>query len=313
MKKNHSRRNFLKLSASGVLGAVMLSQYSCKTGSSKAPAVAPVDPKTFGIGLQLYTIRDAMKNDVPGSLKKVSDMGYKYLELAGYADAKFYGYEPVEFKKMVNDLGMEILSSHTQVEAQGITLDNAKKMAEDHAKLGVKYCVQPWVVEEARKTIASYQKMAADWNQVGGIMKENGIQFGYHNHNFEFDTVEGKVPYFDVFMTELDKDLVTMEIDLFWVTKAGQNPVEIIKKYPGRFQLYHMKDMFTKEAPFYTTNGVTDFAPVGAGVINFKEILAVKDIAGMKYMIVEQDSTKDGLPFEAAKTSITNLTTKILV
>ncbi|HNW58012.1 MAG TPA: sugar phosphate isomerase/epimerase [Bacteroidales bacterium] len=313
MKKNHSRRDFLKMSATGVLGAVVLSQYSCKTGSSKVPAAAAVDPKTFGIGLQLYTIRDAMGTDVPGSLKKVSDMGYKYLELAGYADGKFYGYEPVEFKKMVNDLGMEILSSHTQVEALGITLDNAKKMAEDHAKLGVKYCMQPWVVEEARTTIASYQKMCADWNQVGAIMKENGIQFGYHNHNFEFDTVEGKIPYFDVFMVELDKELVTMEPDLFWMSKAGQNPVEIFKKYPGRFQVFHMKDMYTKEAPFYTTAGVTDFAPVGAGVIDFKAILAAKDIAGMKYMVVEQDRTKDGKPFDAAQTSITNLTTKILV
>jgi len=301
------------MSATGVLGAVVLSQYSCKTGSSKVPAAAAVDPKTFGIGLQLYTIRDAMGTDVPGSLKKVSDMGYKYLELAGYADGKFYGYEPVEFKKMVNDLGMEILSSHTQVEALGITLDNAKKMAEDHAKLGVKYCMQPWVVEEARTTIASYQKMCADWNQVGAIMKENGIQFGYHNHNFEFDTVEGKIPYFDVFMVELDKELVTMEPDLFWMSKAGQNPVEIFKKYPGRFQVFHMKDMYTKEAPFYTTAGVTDFAPVGAGVIDFKAILAAKDIAGMKYMVVEQDRTKDGKPFDAAQTSITNLTTKILV
>jgi sugar phosphate isomerase/epimerase len=210
-------------------------------------------------------------------------------------------------------MGMVILSSHTEVEAKGITLDNAKKMTEDHAKLGVKYCVQPWVVEEARKTVSSFQKMAADWNKVGEIMKSSGIQFGYHNHNFEFGKVEGKVPYFDIFLAELDKDLVTMELDLFWATKAGQNPVEMFKKYPGRFQLFHMKDMFTKQEPFYTTTGVTDFAPVGAGLINFKEILASKDIAGMKYMFVEQDQSREGKPFDDIKTSITNLTTKILV
>lgn len=310
--KTQSRRDFLRLSATGAVGALVLTQYSCKTGGKPAPVVA-ADPKSFGIGIQLYTIRDAMTADPAGSLKKVSDLGYKHLELAGYANSKFYGYEPVEFKKLVNDLGMEILSSHTQVEAEGITLENAKIMAEDHAKLGVKYCIQPWVVPEARTTIASYQKMAADWNKVGGIMKESGIQFGYHNHNFEFNTIEGKVPFYDVFMVELDKELVTMELDLFWTTKAGQNVVELINKYPGRFQIFHMKDMFTNEAPFFTTDGVADFAPVGAGVINFKEILAAKDVAGMKYMIVEQDSTKDGLPFDAIKTSITNLTTKILV
>ena len=303
MKKLQSRRNFLKVSATGALGAMVLSEYAFKA--------APVDPKTFGIGLQLYTIRDAMAKDVPGSLKRVSDIGFKYVELASYSNGKFYGYEPEEFKKLVNDLGMEAISSHTQVEALGITLDNAKKMAEDHAKLGVKYCVQPWVVEEARTTIASFQKMAADWNKVGGIMKQHGIQFGYHNHNFEFAKVEGKTPYYDVFMKELDKDLVTMELDLFWATKAGQNPVEMFKKYPGRFQLFHMKDMYTKEAPFYVPS-TKDFAPVGAGIINFKEILAAKKIAGLKYMFAEQDWTKDGKPFDSIQTSITNLTTKLL-
>ena len=303
MKATQSRRNFLKISATGALGTLVLSQYAFRS--------APVDPKTFGIGLQLYTIRDAMAKDVPGSLKKVSDLGFKYLELANYANGKFYGYEPAEFKKLVNDLDMEILSSHTQVEARGITLDNANKMAEDHAKIGVKYCIQPWVVEEARTTLDSYKKMAAEWNKVGAIMKEHKIQFGYHNHNFEFDTVEGKIPYYDVFMVELDKDLVTMELDLFWATKAGQNPVEMFKKYPGRFQLFHMKDMYTKEAPFYKPS-TNDFAPVGAGLINFKEILAARSIAENKYMFVEQDSTKDGKPFEALQTSITNLTTKLL-
>jgi len=300
MKNLHSRRNFVKLAAAGTAGAFLFSNYSC---SKKIP----------GIGLQLYTIRDAMTTDPAGSLKKVAEIGYKYMELAGYADGKFYGYEPVEFKKLVNDLGMEILSSHTQVEAEGITLENATKMAEDHAKLGVKYCIQPWVVEEARTSIASYQKMAADWNKVGEIMKQHGIMFGYHNHNFEFDTVDGKIPYFDVFMAELDKNLVTMEIDLFWTTKAGQDPVEIIKKYPGRFELFHMKDMFTREAPFFTTVGVQDFAPVGAGVIDFKRILAVKDIAGMKYMVVEQDLSRENAPFTDIRTSLTNLQTKILV
>ena len=309
MKTTQSRRNFLRMSATGALGAFALSQYAFKAASESASAA--VDPKKFGIGLQLYTIRDAMAKDVKGSLKRISDIGIKNLELASYANGKFYGFEPAEFKKIVSDLGMVIISSHTQVEALGITLDNAKKMAEDHAKIGVKYCIQPWVVEEARTTIDSYKKMAAEWNKVGGIMKEHKIQFGYHNHNFEFDKVEGKIPYYDVFMVELDKDLVTMELDLFWATKAGQNPVEMFKKYPGRFQLFHMKDMFTREAPFYkpVTN---DFAPVGAGLINFKEILAAKKIAGMKYFFVEQDSTKDGKPFDAIQTSVANLTTKLL-
>jgi sugar phosphate isomerase/epimerase len=303
MKTKRSRREFIQLSAAGAMGALFVSQYSCSSGSG-----------FDGVALQLYTIRDAISADLAGTLKKVAEMGYKYLELAGYGDGKFYGMEPAEFKKLVTDLGMVILSSHTQVEAEGITLDNAKKMADDHAKLGVKYCLQPWVVPEARTTVASWQKMVSDWNQVGKIMKESGIQFGYHNHNFEFADVEGKIPFFDIMMPQLDKELVTIELDLFWTTKAGQNPVDIFKKYPGRFQLLHMKDMFTKEAPFFTTDGVKDFAPVGAGVIDFKTILASKDIAGAKYLVVEQDNRGgEPTPLEDIKTSITNIKTKILV
>lgn len=309
MKAKQTRRDFLRLTASGTLGMLVMSNFSCKTTT----VAAGRDPKSFGIGLQLYTIRDAMNKDVPGSLRQVSDAGYRYIELAGYSGGKFYGYEPAEFKKLAGDLGLEILSSHTQVEALGVTLDNATRMAEDHARLGVKYCIQPWVVEEARTTIASYQKMVADWNQVGAVMKDLGIQFGYHNHNFEFNRVEGKVPFYDIFMKELDRDLVTMELDIFWTTKAGQDPVEIIKKYPGWFQIFHMKDMYTNEQPYFTTDGVRDFAPVGEGVIDFRRILDLKETAGMKYMIVEQDLSRDGTPFEDIRTSVVNLTTKILV
>jgi sugar phosphate isomerase/epimerase len=309
MKKNQSRRDFLKITAAGALGALAISQVGCRNAAKQAV----MDYRKAPIALQLYTIRDAMNADVPGSLKKVADIGYKHIELAGYADGKFYGYLPADFKKIVSDLGLEVLSSHTQVEGAGVTLENAKKMAEDHASLGVKYCLQPWIVEEMRTSIASYQKMAANWNEIGKIMKEYGMQFGYHNHNFEFDTVEGKVPYYDVMLAELDKDLVTMEIDLFWTTKAGQNPVEIFNKYPGRFQLFHMKDMYTKEAPFYTTVGVKDFAPVGEGVIDFKSILAASNVAGMKYLVVEQDLSRDGDPFGDITKSLVNLKTKILI
>ena len=312
MKTKQSRREFLRLSATGALGAMVISKSNWKTIGKPVSELTIPDLKSFGVGLQLYTIRDAMGKDVPGSLKLVSDTGFKYLEMASYNDGKFYGYLPGEFKKMVNDLGMEILSSHAGIKPTGISSDEAKKMADDHAKVGAKYCMQPWIEEVDRKSISGFQKMVAEWNKVGKIMKENGVQFGYHNHNFEFGPVEGKIPYFDVFLPEMDKEYMTLELDLFWVTKAGINPVELFKKYPGRFQLFHMKDMYTKEAPFFKTVS-TDFAPVGAGLINFKEILAAKNIAGMKYMFVEQDATKDGKPFDAIKTSIINLTTKILV
>jgi len=303
MKISQNRRGFLKTSAAGALGIMALGPLGCTT------AVAN-DKLSIGVGLQLYSIRDAMAEDVPGSLKKVSDLGYKYLEMAGYSDGKFYGYAPAEFKKIVNDLGMKILSSHTMVEAAGITLDNAQIMADAHAALDAIYCVQPWVNEPDRN-IESYKKMIGDWNEVGRIMKGVGIQFGYHNHNFEFLDIDGIVPYYDLFLPEMDADLITMEIDLYWVTKAGQDPVEMFNKYPGRFQLFHLKDMYEETAPYFDIIK-DDISPVGAGKIDFKRIMAAKEVAGMKHFFVEDDNHGNGKPFEGIETSINNVTTHIL-
>ena len=297
-----NRRNFLKISAAGSIGMMLLGTAGCKTVA---------DRKSFGVGLQLYSIRDAMTADALGSLKKLSDMGFKNLELAGYADGKFYNYAPAEFKKIVTDLGMDIISSHAAVEAQGITTETAKIMADAHAELGVKYCIQPWVNDEDR-TIETYKRMIGDWNKVGEIMKEVGIQFGYHNHNFEFANIDGIVPYYDIFMPEMDANLITMELDLFWATKAGQDPVAMFNKYPGRFQLLHLKDMSINNAPYFDVIK-DDICSVGAGLIDFKTILAAKETAGAKYTFVEDDNQGNGKPFEALEVSISNLTTKILV
>lgn len=298
-----NRRKFLKITTAGALGAIALGPMACATST--------IDKKSFGVGIQLYTIRDAMAADLLGSLQKVSDLGYKNLELADYANNKFYGYAPKEFKKIVNDMGMDIISSHTAVESKGIKQDNAKRMADDHAAVGVKYCVQPWVNDEDR-TIETYKRMIGDWNEVGRIMKNVGIQFGYHNHNFEFKNIDGIVPYFDIFMPEMDADFITMELDLYWATKAGQDPVEMFKKYPGRFQLLHFKDMSEKMAPFYdVVKG--DITSVGDGLIDFKRIYAARETAGMKYLFVEDDNQGNGKPFEGIGASIKNITTDILV
>ena len=306
MKTKQSRRDFLRISSAGAIGALLLSKsdlISASEGDRKK--------KATGVGLQLYTIRDAMGKDVQGSLKKVSDIGYKYLELASYREGKFYGQTPEDLKKMANDLGMEIISSHAGINPKGISDDDAKKMAEDHAKVGAKYCMQPFIGDADRKSAEGYRKMVADWNKVGKIMKDNGVKFGYHNHNFEFDTVDGKVPYFDIMLAEMDKDLLTMELDLFWAAKAGLDPVELFNKYPGRFELFHVKDMSKKEEPFFKTAS-DDMVPVGTGVIDFKRILDAGKKAGLKYMFVEQDNAGKGDAFAAIQTSFTNLTTKIL-
>jgi sugar phosphate isomerase/epimerase len=308
----HNRRKFFQMAAAGSAGMLLMGGFGCQPKpAATAASAAPVDRKSFGVGLQLYTVRDAMAADVPGTLKKLSDLGYKNLELAGYADGKFYNIAPAEFKKMVNDLGMDVVSSHTNVEAAGITLDTAKAMADAHAALGVKYCVQPWI-EEKDRNIEWYKKSIAEWNKVGKVMKEVGIQFGYHNHNFEFKNVDGVVPYFDIFLPEMDPQYITMELDLFWANKAGQDPIAMFQKYPGRFQLLHFKDMAHKQDPFFDVIK-DDITTVGSGVIDFKAILAAKETAGMKYLFVEDDNQGNGQTFESLEVSINNLTTKILV
>jgi sugar phosphate isomerase/epimerase len=147
---------------------------------------------------------------------------------------------------------------------------------------------------------------------VAKITKAVGIQFGYHNHNFEFLNTNGVVPFYDIFLKEMDADLITMELDLFWATKAGQDPIEMFNKYPGRFQLLHFKDSLTNSGPFYEVIK-DDICSVGAGVIDFKKIWAAKEKAGAKYFIVEDDNQGNGKPFEGIETSISNITTKILV
>lgn len=305
MKIHQNRRTFLKTSTAAAMGVMAFSPFGCTSGAN-------TDRRSLGVGLQLYSIRDAMAADVSGSLKKVSDLGYKYVELASYSDGKFYGFAPAEFRKMVNDHGMEVLSSHTNVEAAGVTLDNAKIMADAHAELGIKYCVQPWV-EEVNRNIEAYKKMVGDMNEIGRIMKDVGIQLGYHNHNFEFDNIDGIVPYYDLFMPEMDADLITMEIDLYWVSKAGQDPVEMFNKYPGRFQLFHLKDMSTRQDAPYFDVVKDDIAPVGEGVIDFKRILAAKEVAGMKHFFVEDDNQGNGKAFEGIESSISNLAGDILI
>lgn len=297
---NNSRRKFLKVSTASAMGMIMMQSSSLLAGTHKK----------FGVGLQLYTIRDAIAEDLEGSLEKVAGIGYKNLELANYSDGVFYGKTPKEFKKLMDDFGFKVISSHTSVEAEGIKIGTAQKMADAHAELGVEYCVQPWVQEKDRN-VEMYKKMVGDWNKVGEIMKGVGIQFGYHNHNFEFANLNGIVPYYEILLKEMDPDLIVLELDLFWATKAGQDPVELFNRYPGRFHLLHLKDMSIDNAPYYTIEK-DDITSVGEGLIDFKRILKAKKKGGVKYGFVEDDNQGSGTPFKAIETSFSNLRTDIL-
>lgn len=296
---------------------MVMGTYACNSATeSAAPeaaaaAAAPVDPRSLDVGIQLYGLRDEMAKSIPDTLKKVSDLGYRFVELADYADGKFYGLEPADFKRMVDDAGLEIPSSHSQVESTGISLDDAKVLVDAHAALGVKYCIYPWV-EEVDRNLDFYHGMVDELNQIGQMMKDAGIQFGYHNHNFDFATIDGVVPYYDIFLKDMDPELITFELDLYWATKAGQDPVEMFNQYPGRFQLFHMKDMKAVTEPFFEVIK-DDICPVGTGEIDLKRIIANKETAGNQYVFVEDDNQGNGFGFWSAKNSIENIVLKEII
>ena len=273
-----NRRNFLK--ATAVLAAATMVY---------PMAAFKVEKKT--IGLQLYTVRDKIKQDLKGTLEKAAKIGYNSCEAAGYnvTDGTFYGMAAKEFVKLLNSLGMPLNSSHTVFE-----LDTADKVIGDAAASGAKYIVYPFLADKFRTNLDGWKATAEKFNKMGEIAKKNGIKFGYHNHAFEFEKMEDQVPY-DLLLTQTDPSLVTFEMDTYWVTRGGYNPVDYIKKYPGRFELWHIKDMVKTEDMF--------FAPVGSGRMDFASIFAEKKTAGMKYFFVEQDSFKDLGPLESIEMS----------
>ena len=278
-----NRRTFIKKSGLLAAGSLIIpSMLSCH------------GKKTKDIGLQIYSVREQLDEDLIGTLQQIADIGYRWLELASYEDGKFYGKSPAEFKKIVDDLGMVIISNHLNVEVKDGDTGDAEKAADAHAAMGLKYAIKPWLPEELRVSADSYRKVAKELNIIGEVMKSKGVQFGYHNHDFEFKAVDGQIPY-DILLEETDRDLVTFEIDLYWIIKGGSNPLDYFKKYPGRFELYHVKDMDNTEEAYFTE--------IGSGIINFRELFEQKELAGMKYFFVEQDDCRNYSPLESVKIS----------
>lgn len=256
----------------------------------------------FG-GVSLYTVRNEMGKDPKGTLSKVAEIGYKNIEAADYRDGKFYGLTPEEFKKTLNDLGMSPLSAHMG----SANLDNIDKHIADAKAAGFKYFVAPvppmglFKYDPETKSLS----MSEDLDQLVSILKtmgekckEAGLEFLYHNHGFEFEKNSKGIVPIEYMLEKLDPSIVNFQIDLYWVAKAEADPMAYFKKYPGRFPIWHLKDMDEQGR----------FAPVGTGSINFKKINKQRKKAGMKYYLVEQDQTFDGMePLEAIRISHGNL------
>jgi sugar phosphate isomerase/epimerase len=258
------RRHFLKTSSA--FAATSMLAFTPTIGATKK-----------SIGVQVYTVRKEINKDLVGTLKKVADIGYTSIELAGYRDGKFYGKAPSEFKQIANDLGLKVLSSHN-----GIKPELFEKIVEDNVSVGVDYTVLPYLGNTQRKTLDDYKKLADSFNTYGETCKKAGIKFAYHNHAFEFDIMDDKIP-FDVLLEGTDPDLVKFELDLYWVKKAGKDPLDYFNKYPGRFAMWHVKDMDP-------TSG--KYTEVGSGDINFKEIFENASKSGMQYLFVELDNSE---------------------
>jgi len=256
------------------------------------------DHKIEKIGLQLYTVRDLMKQDFDGTLSKVAAAGYKEVEFAGYFD-----HSPKDVRAAVDRHGLTAPSAH--IDYKSLSDDKFPAVIEAAKVVGHEYLVNPWIEEEIRKQPDAWKHAAETFNHAGEACKKAGIQFAYHNHWFEFLPVNGKLPY-DLLLTECDPNLVKMELDLCWITVGGQDPLKYFDRYPGRFPLVHVKDV--KRVPPVTAGGAQDFGSsmkdmteVGSGIIDWKKIFAQSDKAGIKHYFVEHDNPKK--PLESIKTS----------
>ncbi|MFN6202948.1 MAG: sugar phosphate isomerase/epimerase family protein [Acidobacteriota bacterium] len=238
------------------------------------------------ISVQLYTVRNEMAKDFDGSLRKIADLGFKQVEFAGY-----YNRTPQQVRGLLDSLGLESPSAH--IPLQALRNDPAKAI-EAARVIGHRYLICPYLEPAERKSLAQYRAHAALFNKFGEMCRQAGIQFGYHNHEFEFETLEGQLPM-DLLLRETNPDLVKIELDLYWAVKAKQDPVVFLQKNPGRVIAFHVKDQDNTPRGYFTE--------VGRGIIDFAKIFKVGRAQGVELYIVEQDQTP-GSPFDSLKISI---------
>ena len=269
-----NRRTFL---GTITAGSIVASRVSWASAEHK------VDP----IGVQLYTVRESMKKDLPGTIAKVAQVGYKEVEFAGYFD-----HAPKEIRSILDQNGLKAPSAHIEY---SVLDEKWPGVLEAAQVVGHQYIVCPWIDDEVRKQ-NRWKEAAAKFNKAAEASKKAGIQFAYHNHHFEFVKVDGKYAY-DILLEETDPKLVQMEMDLCWMNIAGQDPLKYFDRYPGRFPMVHVKDVKKippkqDDMPVNFDNVFPEMTSVGNGVIDFKKIFAQSDKAGIKHYFVENDYPK---------------------
>ena len=263
-----TRRNFLATLGVAALGVV-------SRDTDAAAAVLAPRRKIDRIGLQLYTVRDLMKADMPGTLARVAAIGYKEVEFAGY-----FGRTPREVHEMLEKYHLSSPSTHLPYDS----FQNWQKVLDDSKVIGHKWVTLPWIPEEKRRTVADWKAIAAQFNQVGAQAKKSGLRFAYHNHDFELKPIDGVKPL-DILLGETDPKLVDFEMDIYWVIYGGGDPFDYFTRFPHRFALAHVKD----------SSGPPDkkMVDVGQGKIDFRSIFARSAKAGFKHYFVEHDQPAD--------------------
>jgi sugar phosphate isomerase/epimerase len=279
------RRDFLRNAAVGLTAAA---------AGARAPKLLFANPYGKPVGLQLYTVRDQLDQDVAGTIKQLGAIGYQDAEIYS-----LYGKTPAEFTNILKNNGLTASSGHYMLPD---VKTNWQKHIDDAQALGLQYMVHAILQPEDRKSFDDYKRLAELFNKAAEQTHKAGIQFCYHNHNFEFKKY-GDTTAYDYLLKALDPELVKFEMDCFWVTHAGQDPVAYFRKHPGRFPLLHIKDLKDNPAPtqeFDAKMGL--FAPVGSGTVDWKRIFAAAPTGGMKHYYVEQDYCEQP-PLEAVKMS----------
>ena len=261
------------------------------------------------VGVQLYTVRDEMKTDFAGTIAKVASIGYKEVEFAGY-----FNHSPSEVRAILDKNGLTAPSCHVGYD---VVEKKWPETIEAAQTIGHSFIVCPWIDEKLRKSSGGWKQVAEFFNKAGETSKKGGIQFGYHNHTFEFVPdagLGGKLPY-DFLLENTNPNFVKMEMDLCWITVAGQDPVSYFSRFPGRFPLVHVKDVkaIPKATPGKTDEFLnTDFekremTEPGSGVIDWKRIFSHADEAGIQHYFVEHDAPND--PFASITISYKYLST----
>ncbi len=288
---NTSRRTFIKSGAALIAAAAVM----------PGEVLAAKKGKKGIIGVQLYSIRDDMRKDPLGSLKKVAAMGYEYVEHANYVDRKFYGYKPQEFRKVLDDLGLKMISGHTVMgrqhwdEARNDFSDSWKYTVDDAAVLGQKYVVSPSMDNSMRSKYDDFMHYMEIFNKCGELCKKQGMKFGYHNHDFEFSEKLNDEKLFDIMMRTMDPDKVVVQLDMGNLYNGGAVALDVVRQYPGRFENLHVKD----EIAASEGSDKYESTIIGKGIVNAREVidLATK-IGGTEVYIIEQESYQGKTPME---------------